>query len=75
MCLSTRRKKEGFLGKNYNGKAVSPDAFKNHVAAEFELWMDVEAAKFATKGCLTKWSEIAERSQDNPAHDYYYHWR
>ena len=54
-------KAEGvFMGRRYNGRDITPAIFQNHVPPKFELWVDAELANLVEKGCLAKWSDIAD---------------
>ncbi len=52
-----------FLGRPYSGKEITPAKFQNHVPTEFETWVDIELENLASKGCLAKWTDIADVSK------------
>ena len=58
-----RSRKGTYQGHAYNGADLTPIVeLPNHVPQEFDAWVDKEVAALANKGCIARWSEVADVS-------------
>ena len=58
-----RSSKGTYQGHTYNGADLTPIIeLPNHVPQEFDAWVDEEVAALVEKGCILRWSEVADVS-------------
>ena len=58
-----RSRKGTYQGHAYNGADLTPIVeLPNHVPQEFDAWVDKEVEALANKGCIARWSEVADVS-------------
>ena len=58
-----RSRKGTYQSHAYNGADLTPIVeLPNHVPQEFDAWVDKEVAALANKGCIARWSEVADVS-------------
>ena len=58
-----RSRKGTYQGHAYNGADLTPIVkLPNHVPQEFDAWVDKEVAALVNKGCIARWSEVADVS-------------
>lgn len=53
-----------FQGGTFSGADFTPKDFPNHVPIEHEACVDNKVANLVTKGCLARWSDVANVSNE-----------
>ena len=58
-----RSSKGTYQGHAYNGADITPIVeLPNYLPQEFDAWVDKEVAALVGKGCIARWSEVADVS-------------
>ena len=58
-----RSRKGTYQGYAYNGADITPIVeLPNHVPQEFDAWVYKKVAALVVKGCIARWSEVADVS-------------
>ena len=61
--FTDRSSKGTYQGHVYNGADLTPIVeVSNHVPQELDAWVDKEVSAMVGKGCIVRWSQVADVS-------------